>query len=455
MSIQDSIDLFNTKINKTYWTRQNVSPTGKILKTVPNPVLLPVDNYYKILQKKYVKVGENSGSVVDFQTSNFAEYFANLNSEKVIAVVKSIKTVDSIPTKIAIATYYDQCGDIAIINRFDQSGRPHDNYFEVYGDSLSASELDFYKKYLVDRETVINNEVHYQADVPHMHFNTRRQTLAFGHHDKANAISIFKLFEYLEDLKADMNPNSYINNKDLGMPFLDLKKAKLEYTSTMLNSVQEIIGYLDSLKRVNPTKFSDYEKDTIELMKSLIDIDRGDSDLSIETVGPTMPGTSSNYISFISSQNLTRQNNQFPTNSSINIENIIQTMPFLNGMSIAQLKEIKIGVSKLIKEIEDSKKRINKKDCENYIPDTYNNEMDGILAEYKNYLKYIKGLINLESISVDLKKYIQIYEILNERDPMLLSVVSNELLKNLTINIKPISEMNKGGVISGYNRQPE
>ena len=65
---------------------------------------------------------------------------------------------------------------------------------------------------------------------------------------------------------------------------------------------------------------------------------------------------------------------------------------------------------------------------------------------YKAYLKYVKGMINLESISRDLKKYMMIYEVLNERDNLLMSFVSKELLKNLTVNIKAPSNFEKGGV---------
>ena len=54
MSIRDSIDLFNSKIDKTYWTRQDVLPSGRIAKTVANPVMLPVENYYKVLQKIHI-----------------------------------------------------------------------------------------------------------------------------------------------------------------------------------------------------------------------------------------------------------------------------------------------------------------------------------------------------------------------------------------------------------------
>ena len=52
MGIRESINLFNSKINQTLWTRQELSPKGKILKTVTNPVVLPVENYYKLLQKR-------------------------------------------------------------------------------------------------------------------------------------------------------------------------------------------------------------------------------------------------------------------------------------------------------------------------------------------------------------------------------------------------------------------
>ena len=148
MSIQNSIDLFNSNINKTYWTRQDTTPSGGVAKTVARPVVLPIDNYYKVLLKKYVKVGENSGSVPSLDTSNFAEYYAHEPTGETIAVVKSVKVVASVPTKIAIATYYDQAGEIAIINRFDQTGHPHENRFSVYGSSLTTEQYEFYKKYL-------------------------------------------------------------------------------------------------------------------------------------------------------------------------------------------------------------------------------------------------------------------------------------------------------------------
>ena len=430
MSIKDSIDLFNSKIDKTYWTRQDVLPSGRIAKTVANPVVLPVENYYKVLQKKYVKVGDNSGSVPAFQTNNFAEYFANIKEEKSIAVVKSVKTVNSVPTKISIATYFDQNGDIAILNRFDQTGRPHDNYFEVYGSALSSSELDFYKKYLSDRE--FDDPVrgkHFQVFVPHIHFNTRSQTVAFGHHDKANAISLEKLMIYLNDLKHDSNPNSHINNIDMGMPFLDLKKVKLEYSSTMLSSVNKIIGYFDEMKRVSPDKFSDYEKETIDLMKSLINIDEdGLAVKSKSTINPD--GTKSNKAIYVAQSRLSKND----------ILYIANKLPALDDLNASELIEIKKYISKIIRDIEKERKTDYNR-IDNHKQEYEHREK---LSIYKDYLKYVKGLLNVESMLVDIKKYMQIYNVLNERDPMLMSVISNQLLTNLTINIKPLNENERG-----------
>ena len=53
MGIRESIDLFNSKINQTYWTEQVINT-----RTL---VVLPVENYYKILQKSFSKVGEYKG----------------------------------------------------------------------------------------------------------------------------------------------------------------------------------------------------------------------------------------------------------------------------------------------------------------------------------------------------------------------------------------------------------
>ena len=292
MSIQDSINLFNTKINSTLWTRQEFSPTGRLLRTVQNPVVLPEEKYYKILQKKFVKVGGNTGYVPAFNKQNIADYYANERTGDAIAVVNSVKVVDSVPTEIAIATYYDHHGDIAILNRFDQTGRPHDNYFHIYGNPLTQDEIDFYKKYLSDRNFVDNQGLeHDQVYVPHIHFNTKSQTLAFSHHDKANAISIYGLTRYLTDLKNDFNPKSLLNTIDMGMPFLDMKKAKVEYTPNMLAEIQKLISYFDAQHRLNPGSFSDYERETIEIMKSLINIDDGNSASEKGTNGPSDSGT--------------------------------------------------------------------------------------------------------------------------------------------------------------------
>ena len=104
MSIQDSINLFNTKINSTLWTRQEFSPTGRLLRTVQNPVVLPEEKYYKILQKKFVKVGGNTGYVPAFNKQNIADYYANERTGDAIAVVrKPPQTLKTVTMKITKA----------------------------------------------------------------------------------------------------------------------------------------------------------------------------------------------------------------------------------------------------------------------------------------------------------------------------------------------------------------
>ena len=148
MSVSDNIALFNSKIDQTYWTEQVVNSH-----TI---AVLSDENYYKLLQKPYVKVGENSGTSTRYSTNNFAEYFACKKAEEVVAVVNSVKTQGSIPTKIAVATYYayldekENARKIAILNRFDQTGSPHENHLDVYGYAPTTREYAFYKKYLAD-----------------------------------------------------------------------------------------------------------------------------------------------------------------------------------------------------------------------------------------------------------------------------------------------------------------
>ena len=421
MGIRESIELFNSKIDKTYWTEQVINT-----RTL---VVLPVENYYKILQKSFSKVGENSGSAPKYHTTNFAEYFANTSSEDTIAVVSSVKAVDSVPTKISIATYYDYAGKIAILNRFDQTGRAHDNHLDVYGVSPTSSEFAFYKKYLSDQTIVdptTGTEL-YKVNVPHVHFNTKSQTEKFNDHDKANAISIEKLMVYINDLMSDLNPSSPINTIDMGMPFLDLKKAKLTYTSTMLSSLKNIIEFFDAEKRIKPDKFSEYEKQTIDLMKSLInqapDTPTASSSPPVvggptsETPSPVSSGggisggTTLSFISSTSGAPVSRLTED-------DLEYIMFNQPNLQGLNLPELNDIKTYLSRIIRTIESERRDFRKKENHYYRDDNFW-EMRDRIKNLKQYLKYVKGMINLESISADLKKYMSFYDILNERDPLL------------------------------------
>lgn len=443
MGIRESIELFNSKIDKTYWTEQVINT-----RTL---VVLPVENYYKILQKSFSKVGENSGTSTKFHTTNLAEYFANTTAEDTIAVVSSVKAVDSVPTKISIATYYAYDGKIAILNRFDQTGRAHDNHLDVYGVSPTSSEFALYKKYLSD-QTIIDPATgieRYKVTVPHLHFNTKSQTIAFNNHDKANAISIEKLMVYIKDLMSDLNPSSPINTIDMGMPFLDLKKSKLTYTSTMLSSLQNIIEFFDAEKRIKPDKFSEYEKQTIDLMKSLIN-QTPDSPTASAT-SPVSGGPSGTTLGFISSAS----GSPVSRLTEDDLEYIAYNQPNLQDLNIAELNDIKTYLSRIIRTIESERRDFRKKEDHYYRDDNFW-EMRERIKDLKQYLKYVKGMINLESISVDLKKYMSFYNILNERDPLLLNFVSKELLKNLTVNIKPSTAMEKGGVNHESNaNQPQ
>ena len=446
MGIRESIDLFNSKINQTYWTEQVINT-----RTL---VVLPVENYYKILQKSFSKVGENSGTSVKFHTNNLAEYFANPKTEDTIAFVSSIKAAGPVPTKISIATYYAYDDKIAILNRFDQTGRAHDNHLDVYGVSPTSPEFAFYKKYLSDK-TVSDPSTgaeQYKVNVPHIHFNTRSQTIAFNNHNKANAISVEKLIVYLNDLMADLNPSSIINTVDMGMPFLDLKNAKLTYTSTMLSSLQSIIAFFDAEKRIRPDKFSEYEKQTIDLMKSLINqfpdtpTESSTSPVSGGPSGVTPSGTSisstgGTTLSFISSSS----GSPVSKLTEEDLKYIIYNQPSLQGLNVSELNDVKSYLSKFIRQVESDRRNFRKMDDHYYRNDEFW-QMQERVKDLKQYLKYIKGMINLESISADLKKYMAIYNILNERDPLLLNFVSKELLKNLTVNIKSTGPLDKGGV---------
>jgi hypothetical protein len=183
-------------------------------------------------------------------------------------------------------------------------------------------------------------------------------------------------------------------------------------------------------------------------MKSLINIDP--DAINYMSIGSSSAGSSP--LHFISSNtNL----NSFTPMSKLkesDFEYILATLPPLNDLSLFELNEVKSHISKTIRQLD---KEIPHKLGDQFYPQEKICETRELKHVYKSYLKYIKGLINLESASKDLKKYMMIYEVLNERDPLLMSFVSKELLKNLTANIKDSKEMEKGGSIyDSSDRQP-
>ena len=465
MSIQDSIDLFDSKLNQTLWTRQNISPTGRILPTVPSPAILPIENYYKVLEQTFKPVGDGFGTTPAFNTTNYAEYYAHEKTGEVIAVVNSVKYQGTTPIKVAIATYYDQGGDIVILNRFDQTGRPHDNYFHVYSPA-NAAEVAFYQTYLADRVyTDAQGTTHYQASVPHIHFNTRSQTLAFGHHDKANAISIDSLTRYLADLMNDYNPSSLINQLNMGMPFLDFKNARVDFVPSLKDAIESVIALYDEHFQIAPEKFSDYEKETVDLMKSLINIDSGDGsgastppsggpeDSSGETPlppstppttpptshSPSKPGGGSGGSAGAGAVSGSKKQSTLSDND---LRFITTRFPELGDLEPVDLIEVKKYLSWLLRQVSTMDKLEDQR--QGYYIDHLELSQEHI-RNCKTYLKYVKGLLNLKLISQDVELYQNLYEILNERDPILLSTFSQTLLKSLTTRVKRKNGFSKGG----------
>lgn len=474
MSIQDSIDLFDSKLNQTLWTRQNISPTGKILPTVPSPAILPIENYYKVLEQTFKPVGDGFGTTPAFNTTNYAEYYAHEKTDEVIAVVNSVKYQGTTPTKVAIATYYDHSGEIVILNRFDQTGRPHDNYFHVYSPA-NAAEVAFYQTYLADRVyTDAQGTTHYQASVPHIHFNTRSQTLAFGHHDKANAISIDSLTRYLADLMNDYNPSSLINRLNMGMPFLDFKNARIDFVPSLKDSIESVIAFYDEHIHISPEKFSDYEKETVDLMKSLINIDTGDGSGGATppsegpedssggttpppTTPPTTPPTSPSPSrpgggSGGSAGSGAVASSQQSSLSRNDLRYIATSFPDLGNLEPVDLVEVKNHLTWVLKQVNIIDKLENQQK-NHFIVDDLELTREHIRA-CKAYLKYVKGLLNLKLISQEIELYQDLYEMLNERDPILLSTFSQTLLKSLTTKFKKEKGLSKGGKTNETN-QPQ
>ena len=204
--------------------------------------------------------------------------------------------------------------------------------------------------------------------------------------------------------------------------------------------------------------FSDYERETIALMKSLIGIDLdggvlGALDISPDSGGPTRIGggdsSSDGGVGLIDSGSTDRSSG-VKMMSDEQIVQLADNFVFLENADVRTLSEIKKSLSKIIRQLE--KERIL--DNREYYNRT--GEIKYQIQHYKHYLKYVKGMLNLENILVDTKKYMQIYEIMNERDPHLMSFITKGLLENLTINIKPLTEKDKGGVANERDvRQPQ
>jgi hypothetical protein len=157
-----------------------------------------------------------------------------------------------------------------IVNRFDSCGRLHDNKMKVYGE-LSYDEYEFYKKYLCDKEVCDDSGCHYKVVAPHIHFHTQTQTKMLGNQTMANAISIEGLIRYLDDLMADNNPKSLINNLNMGMPFLDYKNNEQSYVSIVFDKAWRL--YEELCKREESSSISSgHRKEILEIMHSFIEL---------------------------------------------------------------------------------------------------------------------------------------------------------------------------------------
>lgn len=203
------IELFNSKINNGFWDEGPIR----------NRKFLPVENYSTVLGKDFEFLEANKGFDEKYKCQILASYYGSSKQEMAVAQVISKKERDEGELyQLNISTYCTYEDNVTLINRFDLKGWPHLCDFSIF----SGKEKELYEKYFIDK---INSDGAPISTTPHIHFQTKSQAKNLR---QPNPISLNKLIDYLTDLDAgDENLLQY----DLGMPFLDYKLGKKQYTS--------------------------------------------------------------------------------------------------------------------------------------------------------------------------------------------------------------------------------
>lgn len=129
--------------------------------------------------------------------------------------------------------------------RYDPTGRfNHHNLndiYEYYENTYSDNTANFYKRFFTE-----------EVEFPHFHFSNRLMAESYGRSAEANAISLDKLIEYIEELRANNNQKHVINNLDFGMPYLDIKKNPNKYkTSIDIRNLAQALVNNNVNKQIN------------------------------------------------------------------------------------------------------------------------------------------------------------------------------------------------------------
>ena len=201
--------LFDSKINNGFWDEGPVR----------NRKLLPAENYSTVLGRDFEFLETNKGFDEKYKSQILASYYGSSEQDLAVAQVISKKEREAGELyQLNISTYCAHQGDIILINRFDLKGRAHLCDFSIF----SGKEKELFEKYFTDK---INNNGAPISTTPHIHFQTKTQAEKLR---QPNPISLENLIKYLEDLDA---ANEDLLQYDLGMPFLDYKLGKKQYTS--------------------------------------------------------------------------------------------------------------------------------------------------------------------------------------------------------------------------------
>lgn len=366
--IEDSIDLFNSRLHRTYLADKD--------RTVSDE-----EDYYKLLQKNYDfldSVARYCDPKFGKGLENHALYFGDHGTKDAVALVTTTKLVPGCPARVSVGTYFDNDGKVMIVNRFDPCGRQHENKMKVYG-NLSYEEYEFYKKYLSDNEVCDEKGCHYKVSVPHIHFHTQSQTKMLGNQTMANAISIEGLIRYLDDLMADNDPKSLINNLNIGMPFLDYKQNKSSYLPIMYKKAWELYKEVCRYEELT-SGIGGHGKEILDIMNSFIEL------------------KDEAYFA------LTEDRKKY-------ICLMVANFKSLNSLSFVELQFA------------------HKRLLENYRMCADNRVY---YEKFDRYLNYVNGLCNISAVKEDFKDYLYLYRHFKETkhyDELI--YFSNMLIKNL------------------------